>query len=108
MKRRLHPLDKPGFMESALQKWLAIFLMLGVATLILGGRGPLWADLAKDFLAYLTTIAGLYTAVSGGTDAIRAGRYPLYGGVPTCETEVPLLPTDPHPKASHFDDGSLQ
>ena len=84
MKPRLHPWQKPRFMESALQVWLAIFIAAGLGVGIAGSHG--WVAEPKEVLSYLTTIAGLYIAASGGTDAIRAGK---------CNTPPP---TDDEPR----------
>lgn len=69
MKSRPHILDKPRFLESALQKWLAIFLFLIVGVGVAGSHG--WMSEAKAVLDAILQVASLGILAIGGTNSLR-------------------------------------
>jgi hypothetical protein len=69
-KQRLHPLDKPFFLESVNQKWAVVFVALGLGVLVLNAYGLL-PDPAP-YLSYFTGIGVTFILGASGSDIMKA------------------------------------
>lgn len=69
-KPRLHPLDKPYFMESVNQKWAAIYTVLGIGVLIASAYGFIHDP--APFLGYFTGIGVTFILGASGSDIMKA------------------------------------
>lgn len=72
MKRRLHPLEKPFFLESSTQKWALLFILLGVGLVFAQGFG--WIHDPQPYLNFILQIGSIFIAGSFGTDITRAAK----------------------------------
>lgn len=76
MKKRLHPLDKPFFLESVNQKWCVVFVIIGLSVLTANAYG-LIPDPAP-FLSYFTGIGVTFILGASGSDIMKAYKVDSY------------------------------
>lgn len=104
MKPRLHPLDKPRFMESNNQVWCTIYTVIGIGVLIVNGLGFI-----KDpgpFLTFFTGIGMAFILGASGADVMRA--YKVDSSYQTDnEIEEGAISVTNDPKPMYFDDPSI-
>lgn len=71
-KPRLHPLDKPRFLESNNQIWCAILVAIGLGMVVAEGMG--WIKDPGPFLTYFTGLGMSFILGASGADIMRAYR----------------------------------
>jgi hypothetical protein len=69
-KQRLHPLDKPFFLESDNQKWCAVFTVIGLLVMVATSYG--WLRDPTPFLTFFTGIGVTFILGASGSDIMKA------------------------------------
>lgn len=100
MKTRLHPLDKPFFLESINQKWCAIYTVIGLGVMMASAYGLIHDP--APFLGYFTGIGVTFILGASGSDIMKAYKVESYTD---SETQSGGFTYTPAPK--DVDDGSI-
>ena len=105
--KRRHPHDVPFFMESATQKWAAIFVGLGVVLMLLNGFG--FVRDVTPFTQFFLAIGTTFILGASGSDVMRSYRSDTVSQmIDTPQNSgITSLAIGRSPDPKHFSDGSI-